>query len=285
MIFLIFKIKKNNYSLVSKNEILKFIKDKKIYILNKNNLFLINKKSKINLTILLFNKNPMLGGFFEMFNPQIDWYLKPIKYSKDSENNYSSKVLLPYYVLAELVAYNYQPPYLFKIGHSDGSFTTVCSVLDFQLDKNEVHIPAWMYEQLCLDQQKEVVLKHVKLSLGMGIKLLPHDVSFLNIENPRKALEEALKNYHVLSFGDEIKMNFEEIGPCRFTVTKIYPENKDSIYIVDTDLNVEFDEPIGYKEYIEDQKTAKKHIKINKINDIEILELDGIGYFCDWDAL
>lgn len=227
----------------------------------------------------------MFGGFFDIFNSQIDWRLKPIKYKRDSVNNYSSKVLLPYYMLSELVVYNYQPPYLFQIGYTNDSFTTICSVLDFQLDRNEVHIPDWMYEQLCLDQQSEVLLKCVKVNPGIGIKLLPHSVDFLKIENPKKALEDSLKNYHVLSYGDEIKMDFEEIGPCRFTVTNVSPKNTDSIYIVDTDLNVEFDEPLNYKEYLSDLKTVIRHIRLYKDGDIDLMEFDGVGYFCDWNSL
>lgn len=225
----------------------------------------------------------MFSHLLNVFSPSVSWHLKPLRYPKDSENNYSSKVLLPYSVLGNLVSFNYQPPYVFEICHQNNAYKTACSVLDFQLEEDEVFVPSWMYEQLCLDSCEEVTLRPVRMEQGEGIKLLPHRVDFLQVENPKKELESMLKNYHVLSYGDEILLNFEDIGRCRFTVTKIYPENQESIYIVDTDLNVDFNEPLGYKEKIESERTVMKYISVRE--DTKILEMGKPGIFVDWDAL
>lgn len=228
----------------------------------------------------------MFSYFFRSDSQSSDWTLKPLKYPKNSENNYTSKVLLPHYVLKDLVAFNIQPPYVFEISHENGIYKTVCSVLDFLLDEDEVIVPSWMFEQLCLDTADKVLLKQVEIERGEGVKLLPHSVEFLEIENHKKELENTLTNYHVLSYGDEILLYFEEIGRCRFTVTKIYPEHLDVIYIVDTDLKVDFDEPLGYKEKIESEKTVMKYVVTgNGDLPIRTLNMKKPGLFFGWDDL
>lgn len=227
----------------------------------------------------------MLNNFLNMFQPQKKWHLRPLRHPKDSEENYSSKALLPHYILEDLVEFDVQPPYIFQISHNNGLYKTACSVLDFQLETSEIHVPTWMFEQLSLDPFTTIAIEPIKSIKGTGIKLLPHSVDFLSIESPKKELELALKNYHVLSAGDEILLNFEDIGRCRFTVTKIIPEDADSIYIVDTDLNVDFDEPIGYKEKIENEKSVLKYIDIIEENGVKILKCNKDVLFIDWKAL
>jgi hypothetical protein len=49
----------------------------------------------------------------------------------------------------------------------------------------------------------------------------------------------------------------------RFTVGEILPD-EDAIYIVDTDLSVEFLPPIGYEEKVEREKSVLPHLKVHK---------------------
>lgn len=227
----------------------------------------------------------MINNFFEsLFHKK--WHLIPSKYPKDSEDNFSSKVLLPYQILQDLYSYKYKAPYVFEISHSDGVFRTACSVKDFSLEDDTIVVPSWMYEQLCLSDVDEVTLKYISVAKGKGITLLPHSVDFLEIENPKKELEKTLLNYHVLTYGDQILLKFDEIGCCRFEVSNVFPETEDSIYIVDTDLEVDFKEPIGFKEKIENEKSIMKYVKLDKNKgDIKSFSLSKIGYFTDWDSI
>lgn len=228
----------------------------------------------------------MFSSFFGSFSGRKKWFLKPIKYAKGAKENYSSKVLLPHYMLRELAMLNFAPPYVFEISHENEAFRTACSVLDFALETNEVHIPAWMFEQLCLSDSNEVILTHMTVDKGNGIKLLPHSVNFLEVENPRVELEKGLLDYHVLTYGDEILLSFEEFGNMRFTVTNIDPEPLESIYLVDTDLNVDFDEPIGYRKKIENEKTVMKYVEIQDDSvEPKRLRMKRVGFFLDWDSL
>lgn len=189
-------------------------------------------------------------------------------------------------MLRELSLLNFQPPYVFEISHENEAFRTACSVLDFALETNEVHVPEWMFEQISLGESGEAVLTHIKLEKGSGIKLLPHSVDFLDVENPKSELEKGLWYYHVLTYGDEILLNFEEIGNIRFTITQILPAHLESIYIVDTDLDIEFEEPLGYQSKIENEKTVLKYVEVgNEDREVKSLKMKRMGLFLDWDNL
>jgi ubiquitin fusion degradation protein 1 len=226
---------------------------------------------------------------FNFFNTNFiknEWKLKPFKFAKDSTNNYSSKVMLPYSMLKELVRYNHQPPYIFEISHENNIYKTACSVLDFALDRDDIFLPNWMFEQLCLEKGEEVILRGIEGEKGEGICLLPHSVEFLELENPKKELEKTLANYHVLSYGDEILLYFNDIGKCRFTITKTVPEHLSTIYIVDTDLRVDFEEPMGYKAKIESERSMMKYVHIGEaIDGKNKLKLKKFGIFFDWENL
>lgn len=225
----------------------------------------------------------MLANFFGS-GIKSEWKLNPSKFPKDSENNYSSKVLLPYRILGELVSYGHQTPYIFEILHENGIYKTACSVLDFELENEEIVLPSWMYEQLCLEKGDKIILRSVEAEQGEGICLLPHSVDFLELEDPKKELEKTFTNYHVLSYGDEVLLYFADIGRCRFTVTKIEPDWLNTIYIVDTDLKVEFEEPLGYKEKIESEKTIMKYVRVEEAGEnIKILTLKKPGLFVGWE--
>lgn len=234
----------------------------------------------------------MFASFFNnLLAGHPKFYLKPVKYKKGDKYNYSSKVTLPYDMLSVLSRDEfYRFPYVFEIAHEDGVMRTSCSVADFTLESDEVHVPIWMYEQLGLDTAEEVILNYIRLEKGTGIKLQPHSTDFLEVENPKAELEKGLADYHVISYGDEILLNFEDIGNIRFTVTQIYPEHLDSLYLVDTDLNVDFDEPIGYQKKIKDEKTVLKYVQIDdseksKGNGPKAMEMSRIGLFLDWDNI
>ncbi|KAI5148672.1 ubiquitin fusion degradation protein 1 [Enteropsectra breve] len=229
----------------------------------------------------------MFSFFFGSNKQNREWFLRPRKYSRDSPHHFSNRATLPYSILQELTMDNYQPPYVFEISHEDGALRTSCGVLDFALDCNEIHIPAWLYEQLALDTVDEIVLSYVKLEKGTGIKLLPHSVEFLEVENPKYELENGLRDYPVLSYGDEIVLPFEDIGICRFTITQIYPETLESIYLVDTDLNVDFEEPLGYQEKIEAEKTVMKYVSVGPAEKAKskIVRMERLGLVTKWDEI
>lgn len=203
----------------------------------------------------------MFFNLFRKWSDEPSWRLKPSKYSRDNQNNFGGKVMLPQSVLEDLVILQVQPPYIFEIAHTDGVMKTHCGVLEFTADETTVTVPNWMYEQLVMDSIEEVEIKFTVIPVGNFVKLLPHSTDFLEIENPKIELEHCLRNYQVLTLGDEVLLRFEEYGPMRFTVKEIEPSLENAIYIVDTDLSVDFCEPLGFKEKVENERTVNKYLE------------------------
>lgn len=195
---------------------------------------------------------------FDTFTLQ--WSLKPIKFPKDSKENFGGKVILPHCVLERLVAANAQLPYIFEISHTGKIYKTNAGCLEFTGSENTITVPEWMHQQLDM-ADINISVRYINLPKGQYVKLLPHSVEFLDIENPKLELEKHLRDYQVLTTGDEILCNFSEIGPIRFTISDVEPSG-DGIYIVDTDLSVEFQAPLGYEEKVESERSVMKYVKI-----------------------
>ncbi|ORD99518.1 hypothetical protein A0H76_717 [Hepatospora eriocheir] len=71
-----------------------------------------------------------------------------------------------------------------------------------------------------------------------------------------------------------------------FTVTEVSPDVCDSIYTVDRDLNVEFEEPIGYQQKVESERTVTKYLEMGKITDnVTEVKCNGCTLFTDFDQL
>lgn len=221
----------------------------------------------------------MLFDLFSLFEENPSWTLKPRKFEKTNQNNYGGRIIVPQSVLVDLISFQIQPPFTFEISHSDGVYKTHCGVLEFTGEEGEVFVPLWMYQQLSMESTNEVILRYKVFPVGKFIKLIPHSVDFLEIENPKLELEQCLRNYQVLSEGDEILCNFDEFGSMRFTVTHIEPSN-DAIYIVDTDLAVDFLEPIGFKDKMESEKSVVKYLEITDTgHGIKTIRMTKLGLY------
>jgi len=220
----------------------------------------------------------MFFNFFGRWSENPSWQLKPLKYAEENENNYGGKVFLPQSVLEDLVVLQIQPPYTFQISRTDTKEFTHCGVLEFTAEEGTIVVPLWMYNQLDLKSTKEVKLAYKTIEMGTYLKLLPHTPKFLEVENPKQELENVLRFYPTLSLNDEIECVFSEIGLIKFTVTEIDPSDDGVIYTVDTDLSVDFCEPIGYKEKLEDEKTVNKYLEVKKtIGDVNIISMNKMG--------
>ncbi|KAI5180645.1 ubiquitin fusion degradation protein 1 [Nematocida sp. AWRm80] len=180
---------------------------------------------------------------------EIDWHLNPKKYPEGSKENHTGKVILPQTVLADLLSSQIELPYTFRISANDDISYTHAGVQEFTGEECNIVLPEWMYNQLALDGSP-VKISCVSLPKGQFIKLLPQCKEFLEIENPKIALENSLRHYQVLSAGDTISLYFEdEFKPILFTVSEISPSGE-GISIIDTDLEVDFLPPADYKEEI-----------------------------------
>lgn len=213
----------------------------------------------------------MLFNFFRQndYDLSLKWRLIPTKYPLNNPNNFGGKALLPQQVIEDLVNLQIPAPYTFEISHSNRLYVSHTGVLEFTARGEEIVVPEWLYQQLEMDQCGLVTVTYKQLMPGRSIKLLPHTTDFLEIESPKRELEKCLVNYQVLTCGDEIVCSFDEYGVMRFTVNQIEPDD-DAIYIVDTDLIVEFLPPIGYEEKLENEKSVMRFVEFDDVEDDDI---------------
>lgn len=90
-----------------------------------------------------------------------------------------------------------------------------------------------------------VTVTNVSLPKASFVKLQPQSVDFLEISNPRAVLEHALRNFSCVTKGDVIQIPYNNKN-FHFALKEVEPQ--DAACIIETDCNVDFDAPVGYKE-------------------------------------
>ncbi|XP_035292226.1 ubiquitin recognition factor in ER-associated degradation protein 1 isoform X1 [Anguilla anguilla] len=107
------------------------------------------------------------------------------------------------------------------------------------------HFPPQMMQNLLLEEGGLVQVESVNLMVATYSKFQPQSPDFLDITNPKAVLENALRNFACLTTGDVIAINYnEKIYELRVMETK--PDK--AVSIIECDMNVDFDAPLGYKE-------------------------------------
>ena len=76
-------------------------------------------------------------------------------------------------------------------------------------------------------------------------KFRPQQVDFLQISNPKAVLEKHLRSFACLSKGDMISIEY--LGRD-YEVEIVETKPNDAINIIECDMNVDFEAPVGYKE-------------------------------------
>ncbi|CAH0548697.1 unnamed protein product [Brassicogethes aeneus] len=155
------------------------------------------------------------------------------------------KIIMPPSALEQLTRLNINYPMLFKLVNKKTNRTTHCGVLEFVADEGKVYLPLWMMHNMVLDEGDFVQMESVSLPVGTFSKFQPLSPEFLDITNPKAVLENCLRSFACLTSGDIIAVKYN---------SKVYElcvlETKpgDAISIIECDMNVEFEAPVGYKE-------------------------------------
>uniref|UniRef100_A0A3P9I310 Ubiquitin recognition factor in ER-associated degradation protein 1 n=1 Tax=Oryzias latipes TaxID=8090 RepID=A0A3P9I310_ORYLA len=136
-------------------------------------------------------------------------------------------------------------PMLFKLTNKNSDRMTHSGVLEFVADEGICYLPHWMMQNLLLEEGGLVQVESVNLMVATYSKFQPQSPDFLDITNPKAVLENALRNFACLTTGDVIAINYnEKIYELRVMETK--PDK--AVSIIECDMNVDFDAPLGYKE-------------------------------------
>ena len=134
-------------------------------------------------------------------------------------------------------------------------------VLEFIAEEGRVYLPSWVIPFLILDDEqlglRDSDLVQIKrqdyLPKGTFIKIQPLSLDFLDITDPKAVLENSLRNFTALKEGDEISISYNnQTFDLLIMETKPRPEG---ISIHETDLEVDFAPPPGYKEPQKQEKS------------------------------
>jgi len=148
----------------------------------------------------------------------------------------SNKILLPPSVLYELNQQDLSDNIMFfKVSNKEMQFGIVCGVHEFSAPPG-------------IREGQEVEIEKICPVQGTYIKLRPHKTEFMNLSNPKAVLERIMsRDYPVVSQGQTIELNYEDLN-CRYRIDIVETKPTEIISIVNTDINIDFDQPLDYVE-------------------------------------
>jgi len=88
-------------------------------------------------------------------------------------------------------------------------------------------------------------IRNVSLPKATFVKFQPQHVDFLDISNPRAVLEYKLRSFSCVTVGDHLAFNYND-RKYYLEVKEVKPQ--DAACIIEADVNVDFEAPVGYKE-------------------------------------
>lgn len=155
------------------------------------------------------------------------------------------KILLPPSALEQLARMNVDYPMLFELTNEIINKKTHCGVLEFSAEEGKCYLPFWMMENLLIEEGGLIKVKNVALSKATFVKFRARNVDFLEISNHRAVLEVTLRKFTCLTKDDIICIQHSDKN-YYLDVREVQPNNAASI--IETDCNVDFEEPLGYQD-------------------------------------
>ena len=161
----------------------------------------------------------------------------------------SNKILLPPSVLYELNQQDLGDNIMFfKVSNKEMQFGIVCGVHEFSAPPGICHVPFHIMNNIGITEGQEVEIEKICAGQGTYMKLRPHKTEFINLSNPKAVLERIMsRDYPVVSQGQTIELNYEALN-CKYRIDIVETNPAEIISIVNTDINIDFDQPLDYVE-------------------------------------
>jgi ubiquitin fusion degradation protein 1 len=134
---------------------------------------------------------------------------------------------------------------LFELTNTAVGKRTHCGVLEFTAEEGRCYLPFWMMQSLFMEEGTLLSVKNVTLPKASYVKFQAQSVDFLKINNPRAVLEVTLRKFTCLTKGDMVCLPYAD-KKYHLEVTDVQPGGAASI--VESDVKVDFDEPVGYQQ-------------------------------------
>ena len=191
-------------------------------------------------------------------------------YEKYKKLENSDKILIPMHIMNNIKSKfeDLKFPLIFTIEKLDNEGldllddigmkkTIKCQAYEFLEDIDDIYIPFRLMQNLWMNEGNLITLRYSlhEYEKGNRIVLRPHTSDFLEIEDPKIFLETGLiENYSVLSKEDIIGLSYFD-NTLYFDVLETFPS--ETIIVNNTDLEVDFEKPLDYKEPIIPEKEEK----------------------------
>ena len=161
--------------------------------------------------------------------------------------NHSNKICLPESILYEIKEKNIEFPLFFRVKNKITQYGSVCGVEEFTSPPGVCHIPYQIMTDICVEEGSDVELELVIPPKGDFVKLRFHTSEFAGLSNPKAIMEKIMsKDYPVLTRGQTIVLNYSDLNKI-FRVDVLDTKPTEIIQIINTNLNVDFDEPFDIK--------------------------------------
>ena len=172
-------------------------------------------------------------------------------YEKYKYLEFSNNIIIPHYILKKIQdkSDNIEFPIFFELFSMNYGMPLGinCTGSDFLEGIDKIYIPNRIMSNLLLEEGESVYIKYIKdIKKGEKIKIRPHTSDFLDLEDHKQLLESKLiNNYNILTKGETIEIEIS--GETYFIdIVETYPDI--AINICNTDIEVDFDTPLDFKE-------------------------------------
>lgn len=162
-------------------------------------------------------------------------------FSKEMQGD---KIILPPSILELLIELDVQYPMTFEI--ITNRQKTHCGVLEFTSAEGTCYIPTWIMQNLQLRENDSIYIRNVALQQATFIKFKP-ELKFLELSDPRAVLEYTLRSFSCVTIGDKLHFDYNS---KEYIMEVIDVKPKKACCIIESDIEVDFDEPDGYVQYV-----------------------------------
>jgi len=183
---------------------------------------------------------------------------------------YSNKILLPASILHKMDEQDdVEYPLFFKVTNPICEFGRVCAVHEFTATEGLVNVPYYILEDLGLQEGSPVTIEYINPPKGSYIKLKPHETEFIELHDPKLILEHIMsKDYPVVTKGQTIVINYKDMNKT-YRIDVVDTQPSETIKIINTDLDLDFDQPHDYVEpivnnIVEPDISPSRNIKLDE---------------------
>lgn len=145
-----------------------------------------------------------------------------------------------------------------------------CGVLDFSGESSKLYAPAWIMEYCNIRPGDSVVIASLDLAPGTFMKIQPQSPKFLEIEDHEKVLTDLLPNFSCVTQGQYLR--FQHAGE-KYDIKILETKPNIAVSLLNTNITVDFAEPVGYAEYLEAEKKKyaekKRDEEVKKANEAQ----------------